>query len=560
MDLQRWRGERRLVGGDIRSRGTLASESDCLPARCDVLVVGAGLAGASFALLLRRQLPSARVTMIEADPRRPRLGSFELSGSGAAFFAGTLGLAVELAHEHLPAHGTRCWFGGRPGDALEQMSEVNLPLNCTNRAYCGDRAYHVDGATLLEELRRRARAAGVTLVRGARAEALEFTWPESSVRIEDQGTTRELRTRWIVDASGERTWSARWLGRPSAGIERAGAHYVATWTGTLDFEGDETLSSTAQRRDPHVSPPRSLCTLHFGGPGWGATLTPHPRGGATLALHLDRQRERLPDDLPQIEGYGSFVRGRPGLARILRDAHLDPASFRASYPNAWSTTSAFEVGRCALGAAAEHIDPLFGDPLGELARHVWSASHWIAQDLLGAVDRARLERVLAVLDARVRRRRREVPGRGDCALYGLLGDASSMAILRGIEGGLRRWLPSDDLDSQRGSTDCAEFEARVCAWIRRRMLTLAERRRSAGLYGDRNQSWHPGAAGGRPERSYLPAFARAVGQWARLEYGCFRERLTPVVDDQLGSSTSHIARLAGALEERLATAAKSPAE
>src|SRR6476661_2179653 len=80
-------------------------------ARFDVVVLGGAVAGASAALLLRRDLPRLSVLVVEkATAFDAKVGEATTEMSGM-FLTRRLAQWQHLELEHLPKEGLRYWFG-----------------------------------------------------------------------------------------------------------------------------------------------------------------------------------------------------------------------------------------------------------------------------------------------------------------------------------------------------------------------------------------------------------------------------------------------------------------
>src|SRR5690349_14431902 len=86
-----------------------ASPSTASPDRYDVVIVGGAIAGAATAVLLKRDMPSLRVLVVEkrtAFDMKVGEATTEMSGM---FLTRRLALWKHLEDEHLPKEGLRYW-------------------------------------------------------------------------------------------------------------------------------------------------------------------------------------------------------------------------------------------------------------------------------------------------------------------------------------------------------------------------------------------------------------------------------------------------------------------
>ncbi len=236
--------------------------------RFDVVIAGGGLAGLTLARQLRREIPEARVCVVERQ-KRPlpaaahKVGesSVELSSN---YFGVVLGLAEYLRREHFVKNGLRFFPGGGHTHALEQRTEIGPPQLPKVPSF------QLDRGRLENDLRTMNEADGVTLLEGYTVKDVELATDagDHRVQIERLGgdDPRVLRARYFVDAAGRRA-----IVRNKLGLTRPSGHEAnASWwrvKGLVDVKDLVPASETSwHARDPeHI---RWYSTVHFMGTGY----------------------------------------------------------------------------------------------------------------------------------------------------------------------------------------------------------------------------------------------------------------------------------------------------
>ncbi|MEM9597467.1 MAG: NAD(P)/FAD-dependent oxidoreductase [Acidobacteriota bacterium] len=354
----------------------------------DVVVIGGAFTGSSLATLLRRWNPDARVLVVERSTKfLRRVGEATVEVSGC-FLGRVLRLQDHLARAHLPKHGLRFWFTDRPDRKLTEMTEVgpgetpDLP------------SYQLDRSRLDEHLLATAAEEGVEVLRPAKVIDVETGWPSSRVRIAvgpkaraGRGEVREVRTRWVIDASGRQTF----LGRRLGVIEKVDRHPTAAlwarWKGVKDLDGIGVLGKdpTADRLAT-VVPSRRLATNHFCGYGWWCWVIPLAGGETSVGLVYDKRLFEPPGDGPLRQRYQDFVTRRAGLGELLEDAEIADDDFLALRHLPYRTTRYMDRGWALVGDAAAFVDPFYSPGLDHASISVFATARILADDLAGRLD------------------------------------------------------------------------------------------------------------------------------------------------------------------------------
>lgn len=210
-------------------------DADPGPRDVDVAVCGGGLAGLSFALQLRRELPERSVVVLESEARPLPAAAYKVGEAtteiGAYYLCKHLGLEKHLQEEHVRKAGLRFFFPAE-GDFARRPEAGTARLAPAP-------SYLVDRGRLETELRERCERAGARLVEGVRVEDIELGTGDAPHRVRYRRRGAEafetLACRWVADALGRRGLLQRKLGL----LRRPPSPNAAAWfrvEGTIDVE------------------------------------------------------------------------------------------------------------------------------------------------------------------------------------------------------------------------------------------------------------------------------------------------------------------------------------
>lgn len=319
----------------------------------DVVVVGAGPAGAATALTLAGL--GRRVLLVErGTTARFKLGESlpPVSIDLVRHFLGDIEDPGWSPGGHYRTAGNLSLWSAGPPDVTD------FYFTPTGFGLC------VDRLAFDEALRKAAVAAGATLRTGCRLEACERIAERSAnwrlTLASDPGASRHL-ARYVVDCSGRRAVLATALGVPTVAHDRLFAY--AQWFSREGADDDRHTRVEAAS-----------------GGWWYSNRLPGAEGGETrrlMVFHTDR-------DLPEAksaghpEGFERLLDASTLMAPLLRDGGYRPCGAIRGAPAGSQRLREF-CGEAwmAVGDAAQAYDPLSSQGIDKALRTGSHAGHMI---------------------------------------------------------------------------------------------------------------------------------------------------------------------------------------
>ncbi|MCG8424231.1 MAG: TauD/TfdA family dioxygenase [Proteobacteria bacterium] len=402
--------------------------------QCDVLIVGAGMAGSCLARQLRRQQPN--LTIINIDKRTSF--SYWIGESTVEawedYMTRTLGLGDFLAENFPEKHGLRMFFDCPDKSlTLSEMSEFG------RSAHHPVPARHLDRSRFDQAMVDLNRADGVDVRLGVAIPsngAITIDGERGHTVETDRGT---IRCRWLIDASGRNAPLARTLSLVSVDDHgHRSASYWGRFRGCrkLDELGDDSW------RERVNGTRRYLSTNHFLYRGYWFWMISLSEDVVSIGVEFNREVSDLP-----VRGradFLSFLRSHTCLAEIVGDG-AEMLDFCGYVDLPRRARQLFSPDRWALAGMAG----FFADVMGSGTSRIYSEVNRMIGRLIEtdrAGDQARLHREAAYFNAHVRTTHRGfLRFLSDYELYGSF-DVFSPYFSAGLAIYFNTHLPSDMAD------------------------------------------------------------------------------------------------------------------
>lgn len=468
----------------------------------DVVIIGGAFSGAATGLLLKRRSPDLRVLIVEKVDAFDRKVGESTTEVSSCFMTRVLGIGNYLGHHQLAKQGLRMWFARSQEEPFEDCVEIGARFNSRMPGF------QVDRSTLDEHVLSLAIEAGCELMRPAKVVKMDLGGAGSNlIELIDDGETRQVLARWVVDASGRAAILARKRGYMEAMPEHPVNSLWARFTGVKDWDGHALRKKFPKWANATVAA-RGWATNHLCGPGWWCWIIPLKGGDVSVGLVYDSRLFTPPEGSSIGERILAHCTQHPVGKEILGEAKAIGGDDRAFSQLAYRVTQVLCEGWACVGDAAGFIDPLYSPGLDFCAFTAQSVADLVADACAGKP-----------VDVRDYNRRFAFCFQSwfDCIYrdkYHYIGDAELMSAALLMDVATYHLGPVkqvySDPTAQFGAFPFdgigGRIAAKCIALYNRRLVAIARRKIAAGTFGMNNAGW----------RLLIPGFTHEPKQSGRL--------------------------------------------
>ncbi len=343
----------------------------------DVAILGGAFSGAATALLIKRRRPEARILIIEKATVFDRKVGESTTEVSSCFLTRILGLTSYLGHEQLLKQGLRLWFANRPDQPFDDCVEIGA------RYQARLPTFQVDRSKLDAHLLELAANAGCEVWKPAKVTRCDLGGAGGqSLGVLLHGEEREVRCRWVVDATGRASFLARKLGHFRQNTEHPINAVWARFDGVKDWDSYDWREkfpgyAVAARTG------RSWATNHLMGQGWWCWIIPLKGGDYSAGLVYDSRIFQLAEGANLGERLHQHILAHPVGREIFRDAKVVEHDTRAYSALPYYAAQVCGEGWAIAGDAASFIDPLYSPGLDLCAYTTSVVSDLVARSLGG---------------------------------------------------------------------------------------------------------------------------------------------------------------------------------
>ena len=322
----------------------------------DVVVLGGGLAGLSFALQCKEKVPNARIAVLEKRVHPVPEAAHKVGEStvevAAYYFGEILGLKDHIKTAQLPKLGLRFFFPHGDNGEIENRRE----LGGTRFAPCP--SYQLDRGRFENHLGDLCLERGIEFMDQTRVRDLEVNrWQKHRVHYEVDGVRKSCRASWLIDASGRRAFVKRKL---DLGIDSPHAANAAWFRFSRHIKIDDWGSSNAWSEHHHGPTARFYSTNHLMGEGYWVWLIPLASGSTSLGIVAASEFHSISDFNSFDKAINWLERHEPQCARVVKENQEHLQDFRAIKNYATECKQVFSASRWGItGEAGFFHDPFY---------------------------------------------------------------------------------------------------------------------------------------------------------------------------------------------------------
>lgn len=324
----------------------------------DVVICGGGLAGQTLARQLKLELPQLAVAVIDKLKRPLPDAAFKVGEStvetGSYYLYKILQLEDYFDKNHIRKLGLRFYFGDGTGP-VDARPEFGLS------EFASIKSFQIDRGMLENDLRRFNQEGGVEVLEGCSVKAITLSNGNGDgqhlITVADaDGTTFDVRSKWVVDAMGRRRYLQKKLNLTRTHEKKCSAVWFRY--GEMLDVADLVPPENKAWHDRVPSKKRYLATNHFMGNGYWVWFIPLSSGAISVGIVALEELHPFEEFHNYDLAMQWLQKHEPRIAEYLKDR--TPMDFKCMRDYSFSSRQLFSTDRWAIvGDAGMFPDPFY---------------------------------------------------------------------------------------------------------------------------------------------------------------------------------------------------------
>ena len=324
--------------------------------KADVVVLGGGLAGLSFALQLKQSLPKCDIVVLEKRKHPVPEAAHKVGEStvevAAHYFGEVLGLKKHIREQQLPKLGLRFFFPSSDNSKIENRLELG------GKRYAPCPSYQLDRGRFENHLGDLCNRRGIRFEDEAKITDVSISGVgQHKTEFQQPGKSSVVSSRWVVDASGRRAFLKRKLDLQLRSEHIANA---AWFRFGKHIKIDDWCDDPSWRAGHEDRLGRWYSTNHLMGKGYWVWLIPLSSGSTSIGIVAEEAHHPL-NQFNSFEKSITWLQQHEpqcALAIVANKEHLQ--DFRAIKHYSTECTKVFSANRWGItGEAGFFHDPFY---------------------------------------------------------------------------------------------------------------------------------------------------------------------------------------------------------
>ena len=324
--------------------------------KTDVVVLGGGLAGLTFALQMKQKLPRCQITVLEKRQHPVPEAAHKVGEStvevAAHYFGEILGLKEHIRNEQLPKLGLRFFFPHGDNSKIEQRLELG------GKRYAPCPSYQLDRGRFENHLGDLCRQRGINFVDEAKIKDVAINkWGRHTVDFEKDKKSAQITARWVVDASGRRAFLKRKLNLKKESPHSANAAWFRFGN---HIKIDSWCSDEGWNAGHAGMTSRWYSTNHLMGKGYWVWMIPLASGSTSMGIVASDEHHPLSSFNSFEKSLAWLEKHEPQCAAAVRENIDQLQDFKAIKQYSTECTQVFSANRWGItGEAGFFHDPFY---------------------------------------------------------------------------------------------------------------------------------------------------------------------------------------------------------